>query len=195
MYTLHFPLICHRPLVYVREKSTRDFSQQSHLPVINENCPACFEEPKERDRIKKLLVQEEAMIPALFFNLKRALIPFMADETYEVMSAVNVATDARGRNPMHKQLPAGKQPKSTHDGLGPGLFGTQSHLTNGRSMSSDDVISPKDDDGMVGGNGCSSNTSLLLNRTADEEMTTNDNEGDDDKHTVKKAKYDIDPLS
>ena len=35
-----------RPLVYVREKSTRDFSQEAHLPVINENCPACFEEPK-----------------------------------------------------------------------------------------------------------------------------------------------------
>lgn len=37
-----------RPLVYVREKSTRDFSQEAHLPVINENCPACFEEPKVR---------------------------------------------------------------------------------------------------------------------------------------------------
>ena len=37
-----------RPLVYVREKSTRDFSQDVHLPVINENCPACFEEPKVR---------------------------------------------------------------------------------------------------------------------------------------------------
>lgn len=35
-----------RPLVYVREKSTRDFSMDVHLPVINENCPACFEEPK-----------------------------------------------------------------------------------------------------------------------------------------------------
>lgn len=35
-----------RPLVYVREVMTRDFSQGSSLPVINENCPACFEEPK-----------------------------------------------------------------------------------------------------------------------------------------------------
>ena len=26
-----------RPLVYVRESSTRDFSQQSRLPIINEN--------------------------------------------------------------------------------------------------------------------------------------------------------------
>jgi tRNA(Ile)-lysidine synthase TilS/MesJ len=35
-----------RPLVYVREHSTRDFSQQAKLPIINENCPACFEQPK-----------------------------------------------------------------------------------------------------------------------------------------------------
>lgn len=186
----------HRPLIYVREKSTRDFSQQCHLPVINENCPACFEEPKERNRIKKLLVQEEAMIPALFFNLKRALIPFMADETYKVMSAVNVATDARGRNPMHKQLPAGKQPKCIHGGLGPGLFGTQSLLTNGKMSS--DVINHKDNDDTVGENECSSHTSLSLIRTADEEMNDNEEcgeDGDDDKRTVKKAKYDIGTLS
>ena len=35
-----------RPLIYVREQATRDFSQTSQLPIINENCPACFEQPK-----------------------------------------------------------------------------------------------------------------------------------------------------
>jgi tRNA 2-thiocytidine biosynthesis protein TtcA len=35
-----------RPLIYVRETTTRDFSTESKFPVINENCPACFEEPK-----------------------------------------------------------------------------------------------------------------------------------------------------
>lgn len=35
-----------RPLAYVREFATRDFSQQHSLPIINENCPACFEQPK-----------------------------------------------------------------------------------------------------------------------------------------------------
>jgi tRNA(Ile)-lysidine synthase TilS/MesJ len=35
-----------RPLIYVRETATRDFSTESRFPVINENCPACFEEPK-----------------------------------------------------------------------------------------------------------------------------------------------------
>ena len=35
-----------RPLVYVREKQLRKFAEQSKLPVIAENCPACFEAPK-----------------------------------------------------------------------------------------------------------------------------------------------------
>jgi tRNA(Ile)-lysidine synthase TilS/MesJ len=77
-----------RPLVYVREKATRDFSKSSRLPVVNENCPACFEEPKERARVKKLLSQEEAMVPALFFNLRKALLPLMHDKTYEAIHEV-----------------------------------------------------------------------------------------------------------
>lgn len=40
-----------RPLCYVREASTRDFSQSSSFPIINENCPACFEEPKVVTRL------------------------------------------------------------------------------------------------------------------------------------------------
>ena len=35
-----------RPFVYVREATTRDFSVAAKLPIINENCPACFEQPK-----------------------------------------------------------------------------------------------------------------------------------------------------
>jgi tRNA 2-thiocytidine biosynthesis protein TtcA len=35
-----------RPFVYVREYETRNFSVSVHLPIINENCPACFEQPK-----------------------------------------------------------------------------------------------------------------------------------------------------
>ena len=77
-----------RPLVYVREQATRDFSMACKLPIINENCPACFEQPKERDRIKKLLKQEEAMVPALFHNLKKAFLPLMADETYVSMDKI-----------------------------------------------------------------------------------------------------------
>ena len=44
-----------RPLVYCRESLMTEFAKANNLPVINENCPACFEEPKERARVKKLL--------------------------------------------------------------------------------------------------------------------------------------------
>ena len=32
-----------RPFVFVREKDTRDFAEKNKLPIIPENCPACFE--------------------------------------------------------------------------------------------------------------------------------------------------------
>jgi tRNA 2-thiocytidine biosynthesis protein TtcA len=47
-----------RPLVYTRERQTRQFASDAGLPVVDENCPACFEEPKERYRIKTLLAQQ-----------------------------------------------------------------------------------------------------------------------------------------
>lgn len=37
-----------RPLVYVREKQLRQYADKACLPVIEDNCPACYEEPKER---------------------------------------------------------------------------------------------------------------------------------------------------
>lgn len=43
-----------RPLCYVREDDLKEFSYSSKLPVINENCPACFEAPQERRRVKKV---------------------------------------------------------------------------------------------------------------------------------------------
>jgi len=35
-----------RPFVYVRETDTRSFAESANLPIIPENCPACFEAPK-----------------------------------------------------------------------------------------------------------------------------------------------------
>jgi hypothetical protein len=35
-----------RPLTYVREIMTREYAQLRALPVIDENCPGCFESPK-----------------------------------------------------------------------------------------------------------------------------------------------------
>ena len=87
-----------RPFVYLRETMTRDFSQESKLPIINENCPACFEQPKERARMKKLLMQEESMIPALYYNLKRAFIPLLHDETYAAMEKVQKQVEEMGQD-------------------------------------------------------------------------------------------------
>ena len=54
-----------RPLAYVRESATKEFAMRAKLPVISENCPACFEVPKERKRVKKLLAEEEIHNPKL----------------------------------------------------------------------------------------------------------------------------------
>uniref|UniRef100_A0A1I7ZGR2 Aminotransferase n=1 Tax=Steinernema glaseri TaxID=37863 RepID=A0A1I7ZGR2_9BILA len=66
-----------RPLVYVREKELRDFAEQNNLPVIPENCPACFSSPTERYRMKQLLASQELLFPKLFNSLKSALKPLL----------------------------------------------------------------------------------------------------------------------
>eukprot|EP00039_Didymoeca_costata_P005534 m.82303 g.82303 ORF g.82303 m.82303 type:complete len:1086 (+) comp12863_c0_seq3:256-3513(+) len=67
-----------RPFVYVREHMTRQFSKTANLPIVDENCPACFEGPKERYRIKTLLAQQEHLMPQLFPNLLKTMKPLMA---------------------------------------------------------------------------------------------------------------------
>jgi len=66
-----------RPLIYVRENTLRHFAESQKLPIIAENCPACFEAPKERQRIKQLLAQQELLFPRLYWNLKTALYPVL----------------------------------------------------------------------------------------------------------------------
>merc|ERR1719309_1858668 len=66
-----------RPLVYVRENTLRRFAESRGLPIIAENCPACFEIPKERQRMKQLLAQQELLFPRLYWNMKTALYPVM----------------------------------------------------------------------------------------------------------------------
>ncbi|CAG0923180.1 unnamed protein product [Notodromas monacha] len=67
-----------RPFVYVREKDLRQFAEYQGLPIIAENCPGCFDAPKERYRIKQMLAQQEVMFPKLFASLLSALHPLMA---------------------------------------------------------------------------------------------------------------------
>ncbi len=61
-----------------REKELRNFALEAHLPVIPENCPACFEAPKERHRIKQLLAQQELLYPCIYLNIKTSLLPLMS---------------------------------------------------------------------------------------------------------------------
>ncbi|KAG1709779.1 tRNA-cytidine(32) 2-sulfurtransferase [Nymphon striatum] len=67
-----------RPFVFVREEALRNFAIESRLPVIAENCPACFEAPKERHRMKQLLAAQEVIFPRLYSSLKSAILPIMS---------------------------------------------------------------------------------------------------------------------
>ena len=75
----------------------RDYALNAHLPVINENCPACFEEPKERARIKKLLSKEEGLVPGMFDNLRKAMTPLMDKGIGNVCRSFSQVVVERGR--------------------------------------------------------------------------------------------------
>ncbi len=68
-----------RPLVYVRERQTAAFAENAHLPVVPDNCPACFGKPTERQHFKQLLASEEQRYKHLFRNLLHTLRPLMAE--------------------------------------------------------------------------------------------------------------------
>jgi tRNA 2-thiocytidine biosynthesis protein TtcA len=67
-----------RPLVYARERQTHDFARAACLPVINENCPACFAAPTQRQHMKELLKAEERLNPGLFKSLLTTMLPLMS---------------------------------------------------------------------------------------------------------------------
>lgn len=68
-----------RPLVYTRERQLRDFADSTALPVIAENCPACFDMPTQREHMKQLLAGEEKQNPTLFKTMKTTLLPLMRE--------------------------------------------------------------------------------------------------------------------
>jgi hypothetical protein len=53
------------------------FAEGAALPIVAENCPACFDAPKERYRVKCLLATQEAAFPMLFQSLTKCLLPLM----------------------------------------------------------------------------------------------------------------------
>ena len=70
-----------RPLVYVRERQTAEYAKQAQLPVIKDNCPACFAAPKERRRIKMLLSEEEFENSNVFSSLLQCMRPLISVRT------------------------------------------------------------------------------------------------------------------
>lgn len=70
-----------RPLVYVREQQLRAFSEAQQLPVIRDNCPACFRMPTQRMHMKSLLAKEESHNKGLFKALLSSMRPLMTEES------------------------------------------------------------------------------------------------------------------
>jgi tRNA(Ile)-lysidine synthase TilS/MesJ len=68
-----------RPFIYVRERQTAHFAGAAGLPVIADNCPACFRMPTQRQHMKLLLAQEERQHKHLFANLLHTMRPLMGD--------------------------------------------------------------------------------------------------------------------
>ncbi len=66
-----------RPFAYVRERQTAAFARSAGLPVIFENCPACFSKPMQRYQLKQLLAQVEKDHSRVFSSLRTAMKPLM----------------------------------------------------------------------------------------------------------------------
>jgi len=67
-----------RPLVYVRERQTAEFAKQAALPVIMENCPACFNMPTQRQHMKEMLQKEEKTNKHLYKSILTAIKPLIS---------------------------------------------------------------------------------------------------------------------
>lgn len=69
-----------RPMVYVRERETAAFARRTGLPVVTDNCPACFRMPTRRAHYKALLLEQERDNKRLFPSLLTAIRPLMAQK-------------------------------------------------------------------------------------------------------------------
>ncbi|PKO69737.1 MAG: tRNA 2-thiocytidine(32) synthetase TtcA, partial [Betaproteobacteria bacterium HGW-Betaproteobacteria-17] len=49
------------------------------LPVIFENCPACFAKPQQRYAMKQMLAEQEKTHPRIFNSLLTAMRPLMGE--------------------------------------------------------------------------------------------------------------------
>lgn len=67
--------------------------------LLQENCPACFEEPKERYRVKTLLAQQEHLFPTLMESLAKAMEPLMTEDSFA--ACIGAAPATTGERPSH----------------------------------------------------------------------------------------------
>ena len=70
-----------RPFVYVRERQTSAFAASAGLPVIHDNCPACFQRPTERQAMKDLIAAQEHENGRLMASLLHTMRPLMDGNT------------------------------------------------------------------------------------------------------------------
>ena len=77
-----------RPLVYVRERQTRAYAQASGLPVVVDNCPACFRVPTRRMHFKTLLAEQERDHPRAFASILSAMRPLIGNYRLESAGVV-----------------------------------------------------------------------------------------------------------
>ncbi|BBP44277.1 tRNA 2-thiocytidine biosynthesis protein TtcA [Thiosulfativibrio zosterae] len=82
-----------RPLVRVRENQTREFAKTANLPVIPDNCPACYSKPQDRAYFKELLLAQEQRNAHLYANLWRAMQLLIADDNHEGEAALHEVND------------------------------------------------------------------------------------------------------
>lgn len=84
-----------RPLVYARERQLRAFSEAAGLPVIRDNCPACFRMPTQRQHMKELLAQEESHNKRLFLTLLSTMRPLMEEKSAKNVRMLSVLSQDR----------------------------------------------------------------------------------------------------
>ncbi len=63
-------------------KPNAGFSESAGLPIIPDNCPACYAKPQERQRMKELLLEQEKHNKHLYANLWHAMQPLVADDNH-----------------------------------------------------------------------------------------------------------------
>jgi len=96
-----------RPLLYVRESQAALFAKENQLPIIADNCPACFSAPKERHKFKLLLASLEFDYPQVFSTLLRTMRPLYSLET--AMASEQIAAEAHDdEDEPHRPAAGGK---------------------------------------------------------------------------------------